>query len=248
MIKKRTLWMSFSSVHPWDDAAVWDEYLQSIETLFLDRLDKLDENDPVRRKANVKNGEGLYITNFEAGVRTLFGSFLKTKINFTMCYSKLGSEFIYNNIIFYIPVSEELSAGPALDRLIRFFNLTIEKLSAFTAESDFTEEVYSKKSHDGYSLDITTELIGVFWLTFFGTKYCDFFKRKTLLGLHGAVDGPANGITIRLAESPFQVGPNDRRDAETTLGKKYFAGLEPITDFNKRKAYGQLLTLEQLRC
>jgi hypothetical protein len=80
-----------------------------------------------------------------------------------------------------------------------------------------------------------------------GPKYCEFFKRDVLSNLSGAQEGPGRGITIRLAESPFQVGPSDRRNAEIALGEKYFAGFEPITDFNKRKVHDQLLTIEQLR-
>lgn len=245
--------MSFSSVQLWNDSTVWDQYLKNIEVILGDRLTRLDEKDPTRRRADVENGEGVYITNFDdlQGSRWLFGEFAKTKINLMLVLNKnyinsLGRS-VYNYINFYIPIPENPSVSE-LARLIQFFELTVENLKVFYAYSDFKEEILTKKSCGGGAIDIATELPGIFWLTYLCPKYCEFFNHHTISSLRGAQKGSGGGMTIRLAESPFQVGPNDRRDAETTLGKKYFAGLEPITDFNKRKAYGQLLTLEQLRC
>lgn len=248
----KLLWMSFSSVRPWNDPALWDDYLQFVESLFKDRLDRLDENDPIRRRASSRS-EGLYITNFEKpqSTRILFGKFAKTKIEFTINLCNWEKDqwgrAVSNRINFYIPIPNTLSASPETDRLVNFFLLTIEKLEAFTAEADIVDIIYSKKSHDGMSLCISDELLGIFWLTYLGPKYCEFFKREIVLSLFGAHEGPAGGITIRLADSPFEIGPEERRNAEIILGEKYFAGLEPITDFNKRKIPGQLPTLEQLR-
>jgi hypothetical protein len=251
-VPKRLLWMSFSSVQLWTNPAIWDGYLREVEVLLGDRLAKLDEKDPTRRRADVENSEGQYITTFgDQGSRWLFGEFATTKINLMLIlnrdYVDQWGRAVHNYINFYIPVSENLSAGPELDRLIRFFKLTVEKLEAFYAYSDLKEEIMTKKSHEGGAMDMATELPGVFWLTYFGPKHADFFTRERLLSIPGAMGEPKEGITIRLAASPFQVGQNDRRNAEIALGEKYFAGLEPITDFNKRKAPDQLLTFEQLR-
>jgi hypothetical protein len=147
--------MSFLSVRLWNDPAIWDDYLRLIESLFKDRLDKLDENDPIRRKANAGNSEGQYITTFvrPQNTRTLFGKFAKTNIEFTINYSESENDQwgrpVCNRVTFYIPISDNCITGPEVERLIHLFRLTIEKLDAFTAQSDLEEIIYSKKSHDG---------------------------------------------------------------------------------------------------
>jgi hypothetical protein len=250
---KCLLWMSFSSVKLWDDPVIWDKYLRNVELILGDVLTKLDENDPVRRKADVSNSEGEYITTFQSlqGTRYLFGEFAKTQIKFTLYLNKeLTDQWcrpVYNNIKFYIPISEKSVPRGVLDQLVQFFQLTIEKLEAFYAYSDLKEEIMTKKSQEGGAMDIATELPGIFWLTYFGPKYCEFFERDRLLALPVAHDGPGNGIVLRLAETPERICDEDRRNAEIFLGEKYFAGVEPITDFNKKKAYNQLLTLDELR-
>lgn len=250
---KKEIQMYFSSLSPWNDSHVWDEYFREVEALLNDRLIKLDENDPVRRKADTKaDQEGEYVTKFGAleGCRTVFGEFAKSKIHFSInCNNEKidpSKRPIINRINYSVPVSGQSMNEDQADVLAKLFAVTIERFGVFLAESDLTEFVVAKKTHDGYSLDIESELLGVLWLTYFSPKYVSFFTKERLLTIPGAKEGPADGVIIRLATSPQEIPSGARRNAEKTLGERFFAGYERITDFNKRKLPGQLPSIGQL--
>jgi len=238
------LWISHLSVRRWTDHAAWDDYLRAVQAVLGDRLVKLDVNDPARRKANVASGEGQFVTQFgeREDSRWLWGKFEKTKIEFEINHYKAGTDSFgrlrENEITFYVP--ERMTFGPDARRLVELFRLGNERLEAFYAYADFKDVICGKKPSTP-SLDISRELLGVFWLTFFGPRYCDFFGREQLLRLGQASEGPGNGITLQLAETAAQVLGDDRVGIEQKIAPESFAGT------GKAKASGQhALTLAQL--
>ena len=240
----RELMMSFYSVRRWNEPAIWNEYFAAMESILDDKLATLDVNDPARRKANVAKGEGEFVAHFgelEDG-RWMWGKFAKTKIECSIQHYKAGVDSfgrLRNNAVkFHIP--ERMALGSGVDNLIRLFASTNAHLSVFYAYGDFAD-VISAKRPSTPSLDIARELLGVFWLTYFGPHYCDFFTRPRLLALDQATAGPAGGVTLRLAETPTQVSSESRASAESDLGELTFAG------HGAEKAPGQYaLTLADL--
>jgi len=238
------LWISHLSVRRWNDPAAWDEYLRAVQVVLDDRLVKLDVNDPARRKANVASGEGQFITRFgeREDSRWLWGKFEKTKVEFGINHYKAGTDSFgrlrENLITFYIP--ERKTSGPDCQRLIELFRLGNESLQAFYAYGDFKSAICEKRPSTP-SLDISRELLGVFWLTFFGPQYCAFFGRERLLCLEQASEGPGKGITLQLAETAGRIPDGDRVRIEQEIAPESFAGT------GGTKAIGQhVLTLSQL--
>ena len=244
MINPKELWIKHYSVRSWNDPTVWDKYFRALEHLLGDRLVKLDHNDPMRRKADVASGEGKFVVQFgeREDSRTVWGRFAKTKIEFAIWYWKAGKdsygELRDNSIRFTIP--EKMASGPDAQLLIELFRLGNETLDPFYSYGEIKEFVCAKKPSTP-SLDISCELPGVFWLTFFGSQYCEFFGRERLLGLKQATKGPINGVTLQLAETAGQIPAKDRIKIEQTIATQSFSGT------GGEKADGQyVLTLEQL--
>lgn len=221
------LWITHYSMQRWTVAQVWDDYLRAVERLFSDRLVKLDDTDPVRRKADLKKGEGEFIAAFgeREASRWLRGKFEKTKIEIEVQHYKAGTDSFgrprENIITVYVPA--RLTFGPDVARLAALFDLTNETLGVFYAYADLKSVICSKKPSTP-SLDISRELLGVFWLTYFGEKYCRYFGREKLVSLASASPGPHNGVTLRLAESPGQVGDALRPTLEREIKADSFAG------------------------
>jgi len=205
----------------------WDSYLRMAETVLGDRLMKIDDTDPIRRKADTKRGEGSFVIQFgeREDSRWVRGKFEKTKVEIEIQHYRLGKDSFgrerQNLLTIFIP--ERMTFGPDLFKVIKLFQLGNENLGAFYAFADFKKVICAKKPSTP-SLDISRELLGVFWLTYFGAPYCKFFGRDKLLGLQPATDGPAGGITLQLAESPGQVPDDSRGILECEIATESFAG------------------------
>ena len=195
-MSKKELWMMHMSMQQWNDAAAWDDYLRAVESILGDRLVKLDANDPIRRKADTTQGEGEFITQFKPkeDSRWLWGKFEKTKVEVQIQHYKNSTDSFGrlrdNSITFY--VSERMTFGPDVRRVLELFRFTNERLGAFYALADFQSVISATKPSTGGSLDISRELLGVFWLTYFGRHYCDFFGRERL----GSLDQTRSRSTI----------------------------------------------------
>ena len=88
------LWMTHYSVDSWMSATNWNSYLRELEEIVEDTLVKLDDNDPIRRKASTKSGEGDFIVGFgpREDSRSIFGRFEKTKIEIEITNYKSGKD------------------------------------------------------------------------------------------------------------------------------------------------------------
>ncbi len=236
------VWITFYSINLWDSPQRWDRFLIGLESILGDRLAKLDQNDPVRRNADTKQGEGSYVVQFgeREDSRWVFGKFAKTKVEMEIWHYRTGQDsfgrICENMLTLHVP--EKLANSSSV--LVQLFQFGNEQLAPFYAYADRKDVICSKKPSTP-SLDISRELLGVFWLTFFGAPYGAFFGRQRLLELAEASEGPVDGITIQLATSPDQVSGQTRNRLEQELGSQSFAGS------GGSKERGQyVLTLSQL--
>lgn len=126
------------------------------------------------------------------------------------------------------------------------FKLTVITLNVCLAECDFTSAIYQKKSFNGGGLDSSCELMGIFWLTYFGEKHVEYFTRQRLSEA-AEINDFSYGVIAKLSESPWDTTPEARRNAEIQLGESLFAGFESTNDFHKQKIPDTLPTIEQLR-
>jgi len=237
------VWISHLSMKPWMSAELWDIYLREIEQVLGDRIGKLDSNDPSRRKADTKAGEGAFVINFgeREDSRWVIGQFEKTKVRFEVRHMKTGLDsfgrLCHNSMKFFVP--NRMSFGPDAEKLVWLFKLTNEHLGSFFAYADFKDIICSRKPSTP-SLDVSRELLGVFWLTHFGPAYRAFFGDQ-LEGLPGLEIDRHGGAMLRLAETPAQVPASTRGEIIERLGSASFANGGPP------KEQGQFaLTLRQL--
>jgi hypothetical protein len=232
------LWIKHRSVARWLDAELWDRYLRALEEALEDRLAKLDTNDPMRRKADTAKSEGAFAVAFKPreDSRWLFGAFEKSGVQIEIRHFKaLGA---WDNSI-SLTFPERMTFGPDLRRVRRAFEVGNQLMQPFYAMADLKEVICLKKPSTP-SLDISRELLGVFWLTYFGPAYRSFFGDK-LDDVPGLVIDEDGGATVQLGESPAQVTATAREDVIEQLGSASFANGGPP------KERGQFaLTLNQL--
>lgn len=221
------IWITHYSLSSWALPDAWDDYFHAIEAILNDRLLKLDDVDPIRRKADTTKGEGSFVVKYgeHESSRWVRGKFDRTKVEIEVQHYKSGHDSFgrarENRLTIYIP--ERLASVLGSRQLVELFRLGNEHWGAFYAYADFKTVVCAKKPSTP-SLDISSELLGVFWLTYFGSRYCDFFDRSRLLNLHEATLESGGGVTIRLADIPGQVGLESRATMERELGELSFAG------------------------
>lgn len=219
----------------WMSAEMWDDYLRNIELILGDRIQKLDSKDPARRKADTRTGEGSFMVNFgdREDSRWVIGKFEKTKIWFEVRHMKTGMDsfgrLCDNAIKFYIP--HRMSFGLNAEKLTRLFALTHQQLGSFFAYADFKDVICSRKPSTP-SLDISCELLGVFWLTYFGPAYRAFFGSK-LDDVAGLTVDPNGGATLQLAETPSQVAATTCEEIIERLGSASFANGGPPKERGK---------------
>lgn len=220
------LWAGYYSVDSWLLSNRWAAYLAGVEKILDDKIIRLDDKDPVRRHSTGPKSDAEFIVAFgpKESSRWLFGKLKNTKIQFSIVLYKHGKDSFErlreNSIIFYVP--KRIVNSDMVRQLYQLFNFTSEYLVPFYAYSDLREVIISKKSCSGGALNLSRELIGVCWLTYFGTAYRSYFGEK-LVQLDGVQEGPNGGVTLRLAASPTQVGATVRDRAMKQLGRASFA-------------------------
>ena len=233
------IWLTCFSAKSWLDPEKWEEYLVAVEVILGDKLEKLDVHDPIRRKTSGTRGEGAYITNFSDvdEYRWLLGMFSKSRISFEIWhFRQCGGR--PNSISFYVP--QKWCTEKNVARLVKLFNTTNESLDIFYGYSDSRSAICQKKPSTP-SLDLSVELLGAFWLTYFGAAYSSYFSMDRLQKITGARQVGTGGVTIQLAEDSSDVSDGQRNDTELMIGARSFAG------HGKDKFRGQYaLTAEQL--
>jgi hypothetical protein len=245
----RELWIKHSSVAPWCSPSMWDDYLRGIEGILDDRLVRLDDHDPVRRKADTTGSEGAFVVDFGRleESRWVWGKFEKTKIRLQIWFHKSFRDSYgrTNGNMLTLMVPERLTSGPDVQRLKELFRLGNEKLQPYYSNADFMEVVCSvRPSISAHSVQNDRELSGIFWLTYLNSQYCEFFGRDRLLGLDSALPGPGNGIVLTLADSPAEVSQDHGVRLQASLGANAFASRGESGPPKETGEY--VLTYEQL--
>jgi hypothetical protein len=128
-------------------------------------------------------------------------------------------------------------------RAIRgLFDCGNQSLSPFYAFSDIKANLVIKKKEYGAVHD-QEELLGVFWLTYFNSRYVEFIGESKFRDLPSEIVKFDGGATLDLGESPWSVPDGLRAQAQAILSPKLF--VEP--DRLMRKLPGEYaLTFEQL--
>jgi len=239
----KELWISHYSVALWSSAELWEGYLGGIEDLFGDRLERLDERDPVRRRVESAAGQGAFVVEFEENEdrRWVSGRFRESRIGVSITLSRgekdWAGRYVDNDIVVTAP---ERLLREERERLVELFRLGNEKLRPYYGYADSWGTV-AGWCLPGERYQVNKELLGIFWLTYFGPPYCEFFGRERLLGLEGAEAGPGGGVTLRLAAGPEEVRDRRRTEVMVNLGRMSFYGSGGV------KEDGQYaLSLEQL--
>lgn len=209
----------------WMSAERWIAYLRNIEHILDDSIFKLDDNDPIRRRSSGLQADGQFIVQFGKGEssRSIFGKFKRTKIEFSILIYKNGKDsfnrYRDNCVNFYAP--QIMGGEDCAEKLYQLFNFTNESLRPFYAYSDLRGRIIATKPC-GASLDISRELLGIGWLTYFGPAYRHFFGDR-LTQLEGWQAEPTGGVTLRLAQTAGEVGREARETVVRHLGQASFA-------------------------
>ena len=150
-----------------------------------------------------------------------------------------------NRVSFYF--SEKWFQKNDSSAVLEVFNLGNKYLKPFYSYADESKNISIKRKSTGMTVDLETELLGVFWLTYFNQKYVEYFGKKKLDILEGldislCID---SGVTCRVGDLPTSAeNVALRKVAENVLGVDTF--VNPELGFDKPRG-PQALTYDQLR-
>jgi hypothetical protein len=178
----------------------------------------------MRRKADTTKSEGDFVVAFKAkeDSRWLFGSFEKTRVRLEIKHFKMLGSW-ENSVTIKFP--ESMTAVADISRVRQVFDLGNQLMRPFYSMADIKEIICSKNPSTP-SLDISRELLGVFWLTYFGPAYRRFFggKLDSISGLELDSEG---GVTLQLGDAPVKVDDATRDDIMERVGPASFANGGP---------------------
>ena len=241
----KEIWISFHSVARWTQAQNWTAYFQRVDELLAAPLTHLDTNDPIRRKVSSLHDAGEYICAFgpHEDSRWLFGRFKSLGIDFSIRHFRKLDRWD-NSFSWHIPARYCAVPG-RWETIKQLFVLGNDCLTPFYSYADTSDTMaaLAEKKKDSGACDPETELLGVFWLTYFCPAYVKFFgpdRFVTLPGVKIAADGSA---TIQLAETPQLLSPEERNKAVLALGQASFVDM---ADGGLKRRGQYALTFEQL--
>jgi hypothetical protein len=226
------LWLSHCACVSWSEPDRWLRFFERAQETLGAEITRLDENDPVRRR--VKRGKlaeaAQYVTAFGKleESRMLFGAIDSLKIEFSIYHHRDNREWV-NSFDWYFSRSV-LDDSERIETICKLFDVGNSMLSPFYSYAD-TLDVLNRRKKPG-AVDVYTELLGIFWLTYFGPKYVDFFGKEKLAALEGIDVTFAEGATLRLGATPQTVSIELRDSIEAKLGRKTF--FEPDDKMGKR--------------
>lgn len=222
--------MTFYSTHGLSDGSLWSGFLDEIEKLIDAKLTHLDINDPIRKKVTDLNAASAYILSISERERSrrLFGKFGKSKVEISIALFKETNSFP-NSISLHFP--ENFGAEDhRKSSLYDIFVAGIRYLSPFYSICDLIGTIAGKRKSSGYAVDLQAELIGVFWFTYFGDRYVQFFEKARFEGLPCTSIAGIEGVILKLGNSPHAVDVA-RQEVEARLGPKSF--VDPSLGFDK---------------
>lgn len=242
--------LSFVSAEDLADVRLWISVLKEFERCLGAKLTNLDNRDPVRRVVEDLENAAKFICAYEPqdSYRMLHGKFAAKKVRSQVCIdiSLFRGEGTFPcSVDLYFPQGS-LLPDTGLETVLAVFDAGIKHLKPFYAYGDLGSQVYGKCRADGSAVDLESELIGMFWLTYLHSRYVEFFGRKKMDRVSGVdTDSRVQGATFRLGTFPgTEESIIARRDAEAILGVDAF--VDPTRVYGKLKGK-YALTYEQLR-
>ena len=213
------------------DKNIWKEYFYKLEHLIGSKLSHLDINDPIRKKvSDLEDAAGFVCNISEAQTsRTLFAKFGKSKVEMTITLYR-DAEHFANNIAIYFPEKFVSDNENRIQVINNVFTMSVENIKPFYALADTVQAISGKRKASGFAVDLQTELIGVFWLTYFNKAYVDYFDKSKFQEIPSRQIEGLDGSMVELGESPSAV--NVARDqVEALLGKESF--VDPLLGYDK---------------
>lgn len=202
---------------------VWHDFIVDLEGMLGLHISHLDVRDPVRRKAGDAKASAEYICGFDEGEerRVIFGKFGSSGVIFSISLCKEVVSFPNS---FSISFPEKFIRNEAgLKCLFSMFSSGNRLFKSFYSFCDYEDVIFLKKKATGFSVDLQSELIGVFWLTFFCDKYVRFFGVKDIDGLPFFCSHGDGGVTFLLGDSPCMESQKSARDVvERAIGVDFF--------------------------
>src|SRR5438093_956020 len=171
------LWLGHYSVCDWREPSRWSTFFQNAQRVLGAPVTHLDENDPIRRKVTSLDDAAAFVCAFkeQEQSRWLFGRFKALGIEFSIDHFRQVQR-LPNTFKWHVPESFVERAENRC-RLKALFDLGNESFKTFYSYGDDVEQLKKKKKPSG-SIDIETELPGVFWMTYFNAAYVAFFGKE----------------------------------------------------------------------
>lgn len=226
------LWLRHFSCQPLLAADDWAAYFEEAQRILGASISHFDENDPVRRR--VKPGDsralGEYAIAFgeQESSRWVFGRMASIGVDFDITLHR-ETRVWPNTAAWYPRVAP--NDGDAATQARALFDCGNRRLGAFYSYVD-QESVQSAKTKVSGSVNIFAELVGVFWLTYFGPHYLKFIGRDRIAQLEGVRVSLDEGATLSLGETIADVPDGLRRQVEAALGPRLF--VDPADHSDKR--------------
>lgn len=237
------IWLNYASIHPWDDAEKWTAFFDQAQHALGSPLTRLDTSDPIKRRVRSLAEAGEYASQVLPGrdITSIFGRFEEIDFEFTI--EKHKDHALWPNyLIMCTSAAAPFELNDGMAKVQSLFQVGIKHLSPFYAYCDDISYVRSRKPQRR-AVDIRAELVGVFWLTFFGKAYVEFFGEKKFAQFPRYQFDEFGGVTVQLSENPAEILPELRNRFVDLLGEDSF--VDPSSD--RRKPPGQFaLTLEEL--
>ena len=175
------IWIEHISVELWQSPNRWATYFSQAQELIGAKLTHFDTADPIRRKVTTLSEAGEYAcaSKPKHDSRWLFGQFANTGVSFSARHMRqIETRKWYNEFIWHLPMSFISSETDRL-RLLGLFeagNVAFRPFYSFADESGAIMAKPGQKSA-GRMPNIERELLGIYWLTYFNSRYVEFLAR-----------------------------------------------------------------------
>lgn len=224
------LWMQVFSMQRWTDPGLWEDVLRTLEEVLGEPLERLDESDPIRRKAIGNAEDAAYIVSFgpKEDSRVILGKFKKTGVSLEVTIYKNGADTfgrLRDNVLRLV-IPPRNAGRISSDDLKHLFLELVNRLQPYYGYADRIENLRDKR-FAALSWDPSRELLGVFWLTYFGPAYSKFFTIEKMQSIDGFAR-VEHGAILELGESADTVDVGARETAESVLGALSFARSERV--------------------
>lgn len=236
------VWADHNSTAEWRNPDLWTTYFTRAEGILGAKFTHLDVSDPLRRRIRSLTDAGAYVCLFRSHDtdRWLFGR-LESGIELSIRLYREVTDFP-NRLTWHVPMSF-LQRDASCSRTRQLFDLGNEMLRPFYSWADELHQMTSKEKSSG-TVDIQSELLGVFWLTYFNAAYVTFFGMRKFEALPGTTLNKDGSASLVLADCPMLVPDELREQLAHTLGRQSFVEVHDILG----KRPGQhTLTFEQLK-